>query len=280
MPRIDPSQLLRTLSVLLSPAGGIKSADEVGRLVQLMQKFSKKLVSKVIYVKILLASEPELIEHFLKEKGWDLLNTWFEDAIKSLNWALCAEMTLLFTKCPMTAQRLKENVEVNQAPKLIRQLSCDPRVDATVKRTASQVLTAWMAVVSPTTGPPPSGRTTRGSRAQATPVRDPSAPRVPVIVQTDIEEITNLASLVTVSAQNKDAHVMESEGQVWVGKGASARGARLAKRRGEMRGVKRRKIEKTETNTSTVTRRERSIERKEGGRRKKEKDKRKKKERS
>ena len=29
MPRIDPSQLLRTLSVLLSPAGGIKSADEV-----------------------------------------------------------------------------------------------------------------------------------------------------------------------------------------------------------------------------------------------------------
>ena len=104
-----------------------------------MQKFSKKLVSKVIYVKILLASEHDLIEHFLKEKGWDLLNTWFEDAIKSLNWALCAEMTRLFTKCPMTAQRLKENVELNQAPKLIRQLSCDPRVDATVKRTASQV---------------------------------------------------------------------------------------------------------------------------------------------
>ena len=29
MPRIDPSQLLQTLSVLLAPNGGIKSAGEV-----------------------------------------------------------------------------------------------------------------------------------------------------------------------------------------------------------------------------------------------------------
>ena len=29
MPRIDPAQLLRTLSQLLSPQGGIKSAEEV-----------------------------------------------------------------------------------------------------------------------------------------------------------------------------------------------------------------------------------------------------------
>ena len=54
---------------------GFTSSDaflQVGRLVQLMQKFSKKLVSKVIYVKILLASHPDLLEHFLKEKGWEL----------------------------------------------------------------------------------------------------------------------------------------------------------------------------------------------------------------
>ena len=121
---------------------------QVGRLVQLMQKFSKKLVSKVIYVKILLASHPDLLEHFLKEKGWELLNAWFDDAIKTLNWPLCAEMTQLFTKCPMTAQRLKENVEINLAPKLIRQLSCDPRVDAIVRENASQVLKKWMAVVA------------------------------------------------------------------------------------------------------------------------------------
>nr|CAD7427128.1 unnamed protein product [Timema monikensis] len=32
MPRIDPLQLLKCLSVLLSPEGGIKSKDEVQRL--------------------------------------------------------------------------------------------------------------------------------------------------------------------------------------------------------------------------------------------------------
>jgi len=29
MPRIDPAQLLQTLSVLLGPSGGIKSTEEV-----------------------------------------------------------------------------------------------------------------------------------------------------------------------------------------------------------------------------------------------------------
>jgi len=257
MPRIDPSQLLRTLSVLLSPHGGIKSSAEVGRLVQLMQKFSKKLVSKVIYVKILLASHPDLLEHFLKEKGWELLNAWFDDAIKALNWPLCAEMTQLFTKCPMTAQRLKENVEINLAPKLIRQLSCDGRVDATVRENASQVLKKWMAVVATVSSspeppmqltnfqpvvllqsslpqqPPPSSRTTRGSRsAQTTPAANDNTPRVPVIVHTDFEEILNLDRMPTATTAMKDAS--ESEGQVWVGKGGSKRAERNARRRGAL----------------------------------------------
>ena len=123
MPRIDPAQLLRTLSQLLSPEGGIKSAEEVfnivkirnvnkqptkknnkfsllflkviqadaiklyhsklmcvclkvPRIVKLMQKFSKKLVSKCIYIHILRASEMDLLELFLQQKGWDLLNHW------------------------------------------------------------------------------------------------------------------------------------------------------------------------------------------------------------
>ena len=156
MPRIDPAQLLKTLGVLLGPHGGIKSPEEVniwseshsevnvntlqvGRLVQLMQKFSKKLVSKVIYVKILRSSSTELIEHFLNEKGWELLNQWFTEAIKTSNWALCGELLDLFGLCPMTAARLKENVEQNQAPKLIRQLSLDLRVDPGVKLQANQV---------------------------------------------------------------------------------------------------------------------------------------------
>ena len=66
MPRIDPHQLLKTLGVLLAPSGGIKSNDEVIRLVTLMHKFSKKLVSKCIYVKILRATTQELLDRFLE----------------------------------------------------------------------------------------------------------------------------------------------------------------------------------------------------------------------
>ena len=69
MPRIDPHQLLKTLGVLLAPSGGIKSNDEVIRLVTLMHKFSKKLVSKCIYVKILKATTQELLDRFLEVRN-------------------------------------------------------------------------------------------------------------------------------------------------------------------------------------------------------------------
>ena len=49
---------------------------KVPRIVKLMQKFSKKLVSKCIYIHILRASEMDLLELFLQQKGWDLLNHW------------------------------------------------------------------------------------------------------------------------------------------------------------------------------------------------------------
>ena len=132
MPRIDPSQLLNTLSVLLAPNGGIRSEAEVSnntsshlsiifgkhlqvpRIVQLMQKFSKKLVSKCIYVHILCSSSQDLLEAFLNQKGWDLLNAWFEDAYQTQNYYLCGDLIKLFSLCPMTPARLKENVEINQ----------------------------------------------------------------------------------------------------------------------------------------------------------------------
>jgi len=147
MPRIDPSQLLRTLSVLLAKDGGIRSAEEVPRIVQLMQKFSKKLVSKCIYIHILCSSSQELLESFLSQKGWDLLNMWFSDAIKNQNYFLCGDLVKLFAVCPMNSARLKENVEINQAPKLIRQLSCDTRIEQTVRNLALQVLQQWMSVI-------------------------------------------------------------------------------------------------------------------------------------
>lgn len=155
MPRIDPSQLLNTLSVLLAPNGGIRSAGEVPRIVQLMQKFSKKLVSKCIYVHILCSSSQDLLEAFLNQKGWDLLNAWFEDAYQSQNYHLCGDLIKLFSLCPMTPARLKENVEINQAPKLVRQLSCDTNVEPAVREAAQKVLQQWMSVIrSPASSQP------------------------------------------------------------------------------------------------------------------------------
>ena len=131
-----------------------------------MQKFSKKLVSKVIYVKILKSSSPELLEAFLNEKGWELLNAWFTDAIKTQNWPLCTELLALLALCPISASRLKENLDHNQAPRLVRQLSCDARVDSGVRHQASLLLTRWMRIVSPASGgqaQPPAPRRARSS---------------------------------------------------------------------------------------------------------------------
>ncbi len=148
MPRIDPHQLLKTLGVLLCYSGGIRSSEEVLRIVQLMQKFSRKLVSKCIYVQILKATKVPLLDEFLDADGWALLNTWFADAIKSKNWPFANEMLELFLHCPITAARLRDNVEANQAPKLINQLRQASALDDDIRKLADKVYNKWLMVVS------------------------------------------------------------------------------------------------------------------------------------
>jgi len=222
MPRIDPAQLLKTLSVLLGPHGGIKSEDEVSRLVTLMEKFSKKLVSKVVYIKILLATNPEILDKFLGERGWDLLNFWFAEGIRSSNWPLCNQIIQLFLLSPMTAERLRENSDQNRAPKLVRQLTYDSRVDDTLRDLSNQVLTKWMTVISPSTSVPnatmivpaaPLRTRNRGQRGQSVTPQpmevDKNKQSVTVFTETD--EITNLSNL--------SCHqCVQQETQYWMGK--------------------------------------------------------------
>merc|ERR1712062_610424 len=131
-------------------------------------------------------------------------NQWFTEAIKTSNWALCQELLELFAQCPMTASRLKENFEQNQAPKLIRQLSCDLRVDQKVRLQADEVLKRWMAVVSVV---PPQQRNMRLTRSvivptnQLPPVGQTSHQKVQVAVHTSTEEIINMVNL-TVATSN------------------------------------------------------------------------------
>jgi len=117
----------------------------------------------------------DLLELFLQQKGWDLLNHWFLDSINSANWFLCGDLVKLFAVCPMNPARLKENVEVNQAPKLIRQLSSDQRLDAGIKSEAAQVLQQWMSVIRapPTQQKPPPAPS---PRVTASPEKPPVSP--------------------------------------------------------------------------------------------------------
>ncbi|KAG6446283.1 serine/threonine-protein phosphatase 1 regulatory subunit 10 isoform X2 [Manduca sexta] len=142
MPRIDPIQLLNCLSVLLSPHGGIKSRDEVQRLAHLMTKFSKKLVSKCIYVQILKCTETDLLGLFMGSGGWMLVHTWLTESIVIKNWPLVRELLELLLLCPVDIERLK----TNNCPKLVKELSKDGNHFA-IRALASKLVEQWLKIV-------------------------------------------------------------------------------------------------------------------------------------
>ncbi|KAJ8921092.1 hypothetical protein NQ315_015889 [Exocentrus adspersus] len=142
MPRIDPLQLLKCLSVLLTPEGGILSREEVPRLVNLMTKFSKKLVSKCVYVLILKSTDTELVDMFMAEGGWTLIQTWLQDAVQTANWDLVREILGLLLITPVDVERLKLNI----LPKLIKSLSRRDELEG-VAKLSSQLVQQWLAIV-------------------------------------------------------------------------------------------------------------------------------------
>uniref|UniRef100_A0A1E1WAA9 TFIIS N-terminal domain-containing protein n=1 Tax=Pectinophora gossypiella TaxID=13191 RepID=A0A1E1WAA9_PECGO len=149
MPRIDPIQLLNCLSVLLSPTGGIKSTDEVQRLASLMTKFSKKLVSKCIYIQILKCTETELLGLFMASGGWRLVHTWLTESIVAKNWPLVRELLELLLLCPVDIERLK----TNNCPKLVKELSKDGNHIA-LRALASKLVEQWLKTVKGDNVPP------------------------------------------------------------------------------------------------------------------------------
>ncbi|XP_032677519.1 serine/threonine-protein phosphatase 1 regulatory subunit 10 [Odontomachus brunneus] len=142
MPRIDPLSLLRCLSVLLGPTGGIKSKEEVHRLANLMTKFSKKLVSKCIYIQILKTTNTDLLSQFMTAGGWNLIHTWLTDGILAKNWALIQELLELMLLCPVDIERLKSN----NSPKLIKGLSKEGSHQG-VRVLASRLVEQWLKIV-------------------------------------------------------------------------------------------------------------------------------------
>ncbi|KAK2578691.1 hypothetical protein KPH14_011659 [Odynerus spinipes] len=141
-PRIDPLSLLKCLSVLLGPAGGIKSKEEVHRLANLMTKFSKKLVSKCIYIQILKTTNTDLLSQFMTAGGWNLIHMWLTDGILAKNWALIQELLELLLLCPVDVDRLKSN----NCPKLIKGLSKEGSHQG-VRILASRLVEQWLKIV-------------------------------------------------------------------------------------------------------------------------------------
>lgn len=86
-----------------------------------MTKFSKKLVSKCIYIQILKCTETELLGLFMGSGGWVLVHMWLTESIVAKNWPLVKELLELLLLCPVDIERLK----TNNCPKLVKELSKD-----------------------------------------------------------------------------------------------------------------------------------------------------------
>lgn len=90
-----------------------------------MSKYSKKLVSKCIYIQILKCTETELLGQFMSVGGWSLVHAWLQDGIESKNWPLVQELLELLLLCPVDVPRLQSN----SAPKLVKGLSREDEND-------------------------------------------------------------------------------------------------------------------------------------------------------
>ncbi|XP_043204802.1 serine/threonine-protein phosphatase 1 regulatory subunit 10-like isoform X2 [Amphibalanus amphitrite] len=113
MSRIDPLNLLITLSVLLGPDGAIKKDQDVQRVV-----------------------------NFYSRGGWELVTGWFSDACERENWRLLEDMLRLFKGSPVTVERLK----TNHCPKQVKHLSKEAQCED-VRKLAQEVVDIWMKVI-------------------------------------------------------------------------------------------------------------------------------------
>lgn len=107
-----------------------------------MAKFSKKLVSKCIYIQILKSTDTDLLCQFMGSGGWNLTHLWLQDAVTTQNWPLVQEILELLLSCPVDVERLKSNT----APRLVKQLTKDNNVEA-VRILAAKLVEQWLRIV-------------------------------------------------------------------------------------------------------------------------------------
>ncbi|XP_041481488.1 serine/threonine-protein phosphatase 1 regulatory subunit 10-like [Lytechinus variegatus] len=139
---VDPNQLLKALSSLLNKDGGIKGVTEVTKILILM-KSAKKMVSRCIYMHILIATkESEVQEKFISAGGWELLNIWLQDAKMQEYNPIIMKLIEVFKELPVTIDILKKN----NTAKIIKSFSKAEGEDE-LKAMADDLVTTWKGVI-------------------------------------------------------------------------------------------------------------------------------------
>lgn len=106
-----------------------------------MEKYSKKLVSKCIYIQILKCTETDLLGQFMAAGGWNLVHNWLSDGVKYSNLAFIQELLEMLLLCPVDGNRLKSN----HTPKIVKNLSisCEQQ---TVKILSLKLVEQWLRI--------------------------------------------------------------------------------------------------------------------------------------
>lgn len=106
-----------------------------------MEKYSKKLVSKCIYIQILKSTKTDLLCQFMAFNGWSLVNNWLNDGSRSENWPFVQELLEMLLLCPVDSTRLKSN----DTPKVVKNLSQTCQ-DSSVRLLAKKLVEQWLKI--------------------------------------------------------------------------------------------------------------------------------------
>ncbi|GCC21244.1 hypothetical protein chiPu_0019711 [Chiloscyllium punctatum] len=177
---VDPKELLIGLDCLLGKDGEIKSGDGVIRIYRLM-KDAKKLVSRCMYLNILLQTRSEdILNQFINVGGYKLLNNWLAYSKSTSNVPLLQQILLALQLLPLTVDHLKQN----NTAKIVKQLS-KSFDDEELRKLAQVLVNHWMTVIrSQSAGPgaqdkQPERKKRKDEKKEESKMRAPVSERVP-----------------------------------------------------------------------------------------------------
>ncbi|CAH1785294.1 unnamed protein product [Owenia fusiformis] len=142
MAPIDPQALLKALAPLLGKTGAVKGEAEAKRITGLM-KDASKLVSRCVYLQIFkTTTDTTVLQTFIKAGGWNVLNTWLQDAKNEDNVPLLIELLKVYVQMPVSVELLRQN----SCAKTIKALG-KATENTQLKGLADDIVDTWMKAI-------------------------------------------------------------------------------------------------------------------------------------